>query len=295
MERKKYIHDPTVPPTEYARKKWKNMIEEGKMVVDHRLEEMEISTDDESGEDIDHDSDKESDVFKDDEIPSKRSNDCSTALNESCSENSNNSDNPSIRVDISEDTGTVDNTLECFSDASQDGYCNSDSDDSGDSDYKGRVQNSRRDSSESDTDGFDRPYGVNDAQKDGLYSSDDEVDHGAELRRFGFIDAASRRKAAEEKLFQLIQINNIISPATILRLYLGSNRYPYEANASMKRDEAKHVVCARKALITGLPCLGVRYLSPLINLNSFRIVDGFCPEYMHQYDGGSAKTITKCI
>ncbi|KAJ8665790.1 hypothetical protein QAD02_007452 [Eretmocerus hayati] len=52
------------------------------MVVDHRLEEMEIFTDDESGEDIDHDSDRESDGSKDDEIPSKRSNECSTALNE---------------------------------------------------------------------------------------------------------------------------------------------------------------------------------------------------------------------
>ncbi|KAJ8681796.1 hypothetical protein QAD02_017588 [Eretmocerus hayati] len=78
--------------------------------------------------------------------------------------------------------------------------------------------------------------------------------------------------------------------------FAGSNRYPYEDNPRpMQRNDKKYLVCAKKAMETGSPCLGVRYLSPLINLYFFKMTDGLCPEYMHQYLAGCGKQITKCI
>ncbi|XP_031789054.1 uncharacterized protein LOC116418010 [Nasonia vitripennis] len=42
-------------------------------------------------------------------------------------------------------------------------------------------------------------------------------------------------------------------------------------------------------------CYGVKGVSPLINLNSFDIVSGFVPDYMHCYLAGVGKQITECI
>ncbi|KAJ8671485.1 hypothetical protein QAD02_002744 [Eretmocerus hayati] len=177
------------------------------------------------------------------------------------------------------------------------------------------MGNNRTESSHSDTDDFDHPYSIKDAQEDGLYSSDDEIDYGAQLCRFGYIDRASARKSAEEKLFELVQIKNTVTPASLLRLILDfsfrtnmcfsevvnlsrlfnlvagqpilpSTRYMFDKLCGASSSHTLHAVCPKCSSYVG------KYeKESVVTCSRY----GFCVEYMHQYDGGSAKTITKCI
>ncbi|KAJ8686709.1 hypothetical protein QAD02_022503 [Eretmocerus hayati] len=432
-ENKQYIHNPSAPLTNYVIRKLKRLDKTGQLMVNSAMEEEEVLADQESNSNSD--SDSESEI-------SSHHNMChgdiqsGAELNESFDDDSRTSERNITQMETSIDTET-ENIIQCDSSESRD--CTLDSDEGSSSDASCDQASSHiMDTSYTDDEDFDRPYDINDARDDGLYSSDEEFDCNAEFRRFGYDDNNHDAKLAEKKLFQVIQTQNTLSPACVLRLVLQfsfsndvcfsgivslahmmnlvvgqrmlpdtrylfdrlcgahpphilhavcpncsahvgefmeevvatcsrcslevdlsnrskscffaivdpsdavrdyiqtfedyydyvvkfrvhdpkhirdvydsklyrdflsklpphyrSNRYPYEDNPRpMKRNEKKHIVCAKKALETGLPCLGVRFLSPLVNLLFFKIIDGLCPEYMHQYLAGCGKQITKCI
>ncbi|KAJ8665652.1 hypothetical protein QAD02_000959 [Eretmocerus hayati] len=314
-ENEQYIHNPSAPLTKYVMNKLKKLEKTGQIMVNSAMEEEEMFADEEN--DSGSDSDSESGIFGHQNMCHEVMQ-AESILNESSDDDSRTSDNNVTEMDTSNDADTANSTIQCSSSESRD--CTLDEDEESCSEDSCDQASNAIDPSYTNSGEFDRPYDVSDARDDGLYSSDEEFDCNAEFRRFGYVDNTFDAKVAEKKLFEVIETHNTLSPACVLRLVLqfsfsndvcfsgivslahlmnvvvGSNRYPYEDNPRpMQRNDKKYLVCAKKAMETGSPCLGVRYLSPLINLYFFKMTDGLCPEYMHQYLAGCGKQITKCI
>lgn len=72
-----------------------------------------------------------------------------------------------------------------------------------------------------------------------------------------------------------------------------SVRYPCLSNPPKERDKATTVEYAKEALKKSKPVVGVKSASPLLNLNFFDIITGFCPDYMHCLLAGVAKQFTQ--
>ncbi|KAJ8676360.1 hypothetical protein QAD02_012147 [Eretmocerus hayati] len=79
--------------------------------------------------------------------------------------------------------------------------------------------------------------------------------------------------------------------------YERSMRYRHLPTPAPPRTLSNHIYLAKVALQKGLDhCFGVTpKVSPLINLTSFRIIDSFVPEPMHQTSAGCADQITECV
>ena len=75
--------------------------------------------------------------------------------------------------------------------------------------------------------------------------------------------------------------------------YKGSMRYPYLHRPPKERDQATTIQYAEQALKKSKPVVGIKSASPLINLNNFDIITGFCPDYMHCLLAGVAYQFTE--
>lgn len=76
--------------------------------------------------------------------------------------------------------------------------------------------------------------------------------------------------------------------------YSGCMRYPVLDNVH-NRNTYSMIVHSRTALESGKAVNGVKYCSPLINLQHFDIIKGFVPDYMHCFVGGVAKQFTSYL
>ena len=77
------------------------------------------------------------------------------------------------------------------------------------------------------------------------------------------------------------------------KYYQGSMRYPYLITPSKLRTKDSTIKDEKKSLESKKAYVGVNNASPLLKLDSFDIIKGFCPDYMHCMLAGVATQFTE--
>lgn len=75
----------------------------------------------------------------------------------------------------------------------------------------------------------------------------------------------------------------------------GCVRFPILHYRPKDREVAYMIKCGKQAVKCGTIIRGVKYVTPLIILSFFNIIDGFVPDYLHCYLAGVVEQITKYI
>lgn len=75
----------------------------------------------------------------------------------------------------------------------------------------------------------------------------------------------------------------------------GCVRFPILHYRPIDRDVAYTIEYGKQAVQHGTIVRGVKYVTPLINLPFFNIIDGFVPDYLHCYLAGVVKQLTERI
>lgn len=96
----------------------------------------------------------------------------------------------------------------------------------------------------------------------------------------------------------LVQFNGYNSCSWCLHRgewYDGCVRFPILNYRPADRQVSSTVKYGKQAIKERTTIMGVKYVTPLIDLPCFNIIDGFVPDYLHCYLAGVVKQITECI
>lgn len=77
------------------------------------------------------------------------------------------------------------------------------------------------------------------------------------------------------------------------KYYAGSIRYPYLSAPLKSRTKESMIAYAEKSSINSKPYRGVNNASPLLKLEYFDVINGFCPDYMHCMLAGVGNQFTE--
>lgn len=122
--------------------------------------------------------------------------------------------------------------------------------------------------------------------------------HGKErlLKLYMFISCVDA--VARAPMQGLVQFNAYNSCSWCLhpgQWHDGSVRFPILHYRPINRQVACTIKHGAQSIQSGTPIMGVKSITPLINLPGFDIIDGFVPDYLHCYLAGVAKQITEYI